>query len=199
LEQRKKYILDLFNNAKDKKIDARSISIGKLTEEGKKYLSGISGLDFRNFTDFRLNTSDLRHIYKDHFVENEKDKGNNIPLTEEDIMKIIDVIVNPDNVSFLGYDKNKDANKFEFLKENKTGTYHLIEVYGKRGGKLTAKTFFNKKRMTTNEVLKSERLPPLYVRNVSGASPFGNVPQLIDINTELFPATKIQNISKSPK
>jgi hypothetical protein len=46
-------------------------------------------------------------------------------------MKIVDVITNPDSVSFLGYDKNKDANKFEFLKTNTNGTYNLIEVYGK--------------------------------------------------------------------
>jgi hypothetical protein len=190
LEQKREYILNLFNSAKDRKIEARSISIGKLTEDGKKYLSGVSGLDFRNFTDFRLNTSDLRHIYKDHYGENEKDKSNNIPLTENDIMEIIDVITNPDGISFLGYDKNKDANKFEFLKENKKGTYNLIEVYGKKGGTLTAKTFFNKKRGTTNEVLKSQGLPPLYARNVSGASPFGKVPQLIDINTEPLSCNK---------
>jgi hypothetical protein len=193
LEQRRKYILDLFNSAKDKKIAARSIFIGRLTAEGKKYLSGISGLEFKNFTEFRLNTSDLRHIYKDHYGENEKDKGNNIPLTGVDIMKIIDVITNPDGVSFLGYDKIKDVNKFGFFQENKNGTYNLIEVYGKKGGKLTIKTFFNKKRITTNEVLKSQGLPPLYVRNVSGASLSEKVPQLIDINAELFSTTKIQN------
>jgi hypothetical protein len=199
LEQSRKYILYLFNSAKDKKIDARSISIGKLTEEGKKYLSGISGLNFRNFADFKLNTSDLRHIYKDHYWDNEKDKGNNVPLTEDDIARIIDVITSPNSVSFLGYDKNKDANKFEFLKENENGTYNLIVVYGKKGGRLTTKTFFNKKRTTTNEVLKSQGLPPLYVRNVSGASLSGKVPQLIDINAELFPSTKVQINSEPPK
>jgi hypothetical protein len=199
LEQRRKYILNLFNSTKDKKIAACSFFIGRLTAEGKKYLSGISSLEFKNFTEFRLNTSDLRHIYKDHYGENEKDKGNNIPLTEADIMKIIDVITNPDSVSFLGYDKIKDVNKFGFFQENKSGTYNLIEVYGKKGGKLTTKTFFNKKRVATNEVLKSQGLPPLYVQNVSGASLSEKVPRLIDINAELFLATKIQNNSEPPK
>jgi hypothetical protein len=154
MEQKRKYILELFNNAKNKKIKACSIPIGRLTEEGKKYLFDISGLNFRNFADFVLNTSDLRHIYKDHYGGNEKDKSNNIPLTDDDIKKIIDVIATPDTISFLGYDKNKDANKFEFLKENENGTYNLIEVYGEKGGKLTVKTFFNKKRRVSKILCK---------------------------------------------
>jgi hypothetical protein len=68
------------------------------------------------------------------------------------------------------------------------GTYLLIEIYGKKGGSLTSKTFFNKKRMTTNEVLKSQGLPPLYVQNVSGASLSGKMPQLI--NTETISRSK---------
>jgi hypothetical protein len=167
MEQKRNDILRLFNSAKDKSVKAQTIPIGKLTEEGKKYLTDISGLNFKGFTNFVLNTSDLRHIYKDHYGENE--------------------IATPDAVSFLGYDEKRDANKFEFLKENKSGTYNLIEVYGENGGKLTAKTLFNKKRVATNEVLKSQGLPPLYARNVSGASPFGTAPQLISINNEVAP------------
>jgi hypothetical protein len=192
-------ILSLFNSAKDKNIKARPISIGKLTEDGKKYLSHISGLDFRQSTDFVLNTSDLRHIYKDHYGENEKDKENNIPLTDEDIKRMVDVIAAPNIASFLGYDKKKDANKFEFLKENEAGVYYLIEVYGEKDGKLTTKTFFNKKRVASNEVLKSQRFPPLYARSDSGASPLGTVLQLIDINAETISSGKGTNNFKTAK
>ena len=185
MEQKRDMLSELFNSVKNKVVESRPISIGKLTEEGKKYLAGISGLNFREFTDFFINASDLRHIYNDHYGENEKDKGNNIPLTDDDIKIMVDVIVAPDEVFYLGYDKKKDCIKFEFLKGNENGMYHLIEVYGEKGGKLTAKTFFNKKRVAANEVMKPKKLPPLYVRNVSGASPFfRKAPRLIAIKAE---------------
>ncbi len=142
----KSLIADLFEQVKNNLIPKKSVSIGKLTEKGKEYLSKISGLDFREYTDFMLNPSDLRHIYNDHYGENEKDKGNNIPLTDEDIKSILDVVSTPDRIIFLGKDPKTNTNKFTFLKKNQTGIYRLVEVYGEKGGKLTAKSFLNSRK-----------------------------------------------------
>ena len=38
------------------------------------------------------------HIYKDHFGNNEKDKGQNRPLDIEDIRSLADVISSPDKI-----------------------------------------------------------------------------------------------------
>jgi len=146
----KKIVLDLFYESKTRKTPtvetSKSISLGRLTPAAKNYLSEISGLDFREFADFMLNVSDLRHIYKEHYGENEKDQQNNTPLTDEDIQEIPFIIARPDQVLFLGYDERKQTNKFAFLKKNSQGTYGLMEVYGNKGGKLTVKTFYNSKR-----------------------------------------------------
>ena len=75
----------LFNQAISGEFKGKPISISRLTDEGKAYLEQISGASFKEKVDFVLNPSDLMHIYKDHFGNNEKDKGQNIPLDIEDI------------------------------------------------------------------------------------------------------------------
>jgi hypothetical protein len=150
----KDYVLDMFNLAKANKLSGSPISIGKLTEDGKKYLSEISGLDFKQLVDFVVNPSDLRHIYNDHYGENEKDKGNNIPLTDSDIRQMIDSVLYPDYILFLGYDEKTKSNKFSFLKSDTNRTYNLVEVYGDRRGNLTTKSFFKTKKGINQRVVE---------------------------------------------
>jgi hypothetical protein len=146
------------------------VSIGILTENGKRYLSAISGLDFKEYTDFVLNASDLRHIYKEHYGTNEKDSGNNIPLTDADIVNMIDVISEPEKIIFLGKNPIDGTNRFDFLKESECGTYNLLEVYGKVGGRLTAKTFYKTKKGISQRVIEIEKSPQLSTSKTTGAS-----------------------------
>jgi len=39
-------------------------------------------------------------IYNEHYGENEKDSGKNIPLDDADISNLVDVIIHPDMVMF---------------------------------------------------------------------------------------------------
>ncbi|GHT16343.1 hypothetical protein AGMMS4956_18550 [Bacteroidia bacterium] len=144
----KEFVLELFHEVKNSdNAGNKPITIGFLTKSAEQYLSALSGLHFKDPTRFVLNTSDLRHIYKEHYGNNEKDKGNNIPLSDADIKNMIDVIANPDKILFLGIDKDTNAHKFAFLKATETkSTYNLLEVYGNSRGQLTAKTFYNTKK-----------------------------------------------------
>ena len=148
-------ILDFFQKSikSDGSSDSKLI-VGQLTAEGKAYLSRISGLDFKKYVDVALSSSDFRHTYNDHYGSNEKDKGNNNPLTDEDIKSIAAVISKPDYVLFLGYDVRRQSNKFAFLKASVNGTYNLMEVCGSKGGSLTAKTFFNTKKEILQQILE---------------------------------------------
>ncbi len=145
MTDRKAKLLGYFNLAKVGKL-TKNVSVGSLTEDGKKYLSELSGLTFRERTSLMLNPSDLRHIYSEHYGQNEKDRGRNIPLTDNDIANLADVMAAPDEVVYLGYDRRTDSKKFAFLKKNEGGAYNLLEVYGNSGGKLSVKTFFNAKQ-----------------------------------------------------
>ena len=163
----KNNILNLFKEAASTDAKGKTVPIGRLTEEGKKYLSDISGLDFKNYTDFALNMSDLRHIYNEHYGTNEKDKGNNIPLTDNDIKNILDVISNPEKILFLGKDNDR-VNKFAFLRMADNGTYNLVEVYGKKSGQLTAKTFYKTKKGIEQRELELKKAPYLSTSETDG-------------------------------
>lgn len=165
----KEYLLGLFEGAKEGKMDGCTIPIGQLTEEGKRYLSDISGLGFKTFTDIAVNASELRHIYNEHYGSNEKDKGNNIPLTDEDIANMVDVISKPEGIIFLGKNPIDGVNSFAFLKSaERTGTYNLLEVYGKVGGRLTAKTFYKTKKGINRRIM--ELNPQLSTSKTTGES-----------------------------
>ena len=126
-------IENLFNEAVAGNLTGKSIAIGELTKEGKDYLEKLSGLKFKDKVSFTLNPSDLVHIHNDHFGGNEKDKGNNIPLTTLDIKRIVDVISFPTAIMY-GKEKNSGRNLFYFLMDTGAGTYNLLEIYSDRKG-----------------------------------------------------------------
>lgn len=92
----------IFNDAIKGIVKGKPISIGMLTPDGRRFLEELSSLKFKERVDFVLNPSDLAHIHKEHFGENEKDCGNNIPLSTNDIRNMVDVILSPDYVVYLG-------------------------------------------------------------------------------------------------
>lgn len=147
----------LFNQAISGEFKGKPISIGTLTDEGKAYLEQISGVAFKGKVDFVLNPSDLVHIYKDHFGNNEKDKGQNIPLDIEDIRSLADVITMPDKVVFFKEGEGSNRNMFYFFKEAENGTYNLMEIYSDRKGNLTAKTFYKTRKDASQRVMDIEK------------------------------------------
>ncbi|MDR1226818.1 MAG: hypothetical protein LBK47_07980 [Prevotellaceae bacterium] len=165
----KEYLLVLFDGAKKGEMDGCTVPLGRLTEDGKRYLANISGLGFKAFTDIAVNASELRHIYNEHYGDNEKDKGNNIPLTDEDIINMVDVISKPESIVFLGKNPINGVNNFAFLKRATVeGTYNLLEIYGKAGGCLTAKTFYKTKKGINRRIM--ELNPQLSTSKTTGES-----------------------------
>lgn len=155
-------IEETFDAAVAGDLRGKPVEIGRLTAEGREYLERLSGLKLKENVKFKLNPSDLVHIYKDHFGANEKDPGRNIPLTKEDIRKIGDILATPDKVLF-GTEKEGDNRKmFFFLKsDDAAGAYNLLEIYANAWGNLTSKSFYRTKKSVSQRVLslmKSEHL-----------------------------------------
>lgn len=155
VEQTKDRVENLFTAAISGSFRGKPIPIGNLTLEGKKYLESISGIKFKNKVDFVLNPSDLIHMYNEHYGDNEKDPGNNIPLTINDIRNIVDVILTPEKVIYLGEDEGK---RFAFLAPAGNGAYNLIEIYTTKKGNLSSKTFYKTKKGVSHRamILKKE-------------------------------------------
>ena len=118
-------IADLFMQAVSGKLKGKPVSIGRLTQAGKEYHEQMSGLKFKDYVDFVLNPSDLAHIYKRHFGDNEKG-GRNIPLEIEDIKNLSDIIYQPDRIIYTKEEKGLERKMFSFLKGAERGSYNLL-------------------------------------------------------------------------
>lgn len=144
LDELRDRIEQLFVDSVDGKLDNKAISIGKLTESGRIFLSILSGLEFKNEIQFYVHPDDLIHIYKGHIGKNKYDISNLIPLTVDDIRGIVDVLYHPDAIAYLGEDSK--GKKFVFFREGEIGCFNLIDVYAMRRGKLTVKTYYHTKK-----------------------------------------------------
>ena len=160
LKAAKDKVVELFNKAKSGEFNGKPQSIGTLTQEGKKFLEDLSGLKMKDKIDFVLNPSDLKHMNKDHFGDNEKDPGRNIPLTEEDLRSMVDVIMNPEQVVY-GIEKMDNRKAFFFLKQAEDGTLNLAEIYSDKKGNLTVKSYYKTKKGVDQRVMeiKNSLLP----------------------------------------
>lgn len=160
LKAAKDKVVELFHKAKNGEFNGKPQSIGTLTQEGKKFLEDLSGLKMKDKIDFVLNPSDLKHMNKDHFGDNEKDPGRNIPLTEEELRSMVDVIMNPEQVVY-GIENMDNRKAFFFLKQAEDGTLNLAEIYSDKKGNLTAKSYYKTKKGVDQRVMeiKNSLLP----------------------------------------
>ena len=176
----KERIGELFDDAISGKWKGKPVSVGSITSEGKAFLESLSGSKMKDSVDFVLNPSDLIHIFKEHWGDNEKNKDANSPLGREDILNIIDVIKQPESIIYLGNDGNSGA-KYAFLKQSDEGSYNLIEVYGDRKGNLTAKTYYKTKRGVSQRAIVLEKESLHSTSETTGAtSSCAKIPILID-------------------
>ena len=180
----KQRVTELFEKAKTGEFVGQPASIGRLSAEGKAYLEKLSGLKFKEFVDFVLNPSDLNHIRSDHYGENEKDKGNNVPLTDEDIQNMVDVLNEPDGILY-GVDKKDGRKLFFFLKDAGNGLYNLTEVCSTKKGNLTAKSFFKSRKKGISQrvmEIKDSLLPTSVTYSGEFLSSDAKIPTLFEID-----------------
>lgn len=182
LASMKQSVAELFEKAKTGEFVGKPASIGRLCSEGKAYLEKLSGLQFKEFVDFVLNPSDLNHIRSNHYGENEKDKSNNVPLTDADIQNMVDVLNAPDAILY-GIDKNDGRKLFFFLKDAGNGLYNLTEVCSTKKGNLTAKSFFKTKKKGISQrvmEIKSSLLPTSVTYSGESLSSSAKIPTFFE-------------------
>ncbi len=179
-------VVDLFEKAKAGEFVGKPKSIARISPEGKSYLEKLSGLKLKEELDFVLNPSDLNHIRSDHYGENEKDKGNNVPLEDEDIQSMVDVLNQPDGILY-GVDKSDGRKLFFFLKDAGNGLYNLAEVCSTKKGNLTAKSFFKSKKKGISQrvmEIKKSLLPTSVTYSGEFLSSDAKIPTMLEIDKE---------------
>ena len=183
VDNMKRKVAELFEKAQTGEFIGKPQSIGRLSTDGKAYLERLSGLKFKKFVDFVLNPSDLNHIRADHYGENEKDKGSNVPLTDGDIRNIVDVLNQPDGILY-GIDKKDGRKLFFFLKNAGNGLYNLTEVCSTKKGNLTAKSFFKSRKKGIDQrvvEIKDSLLPTSVTYSGEFLSSDAKIPTMFDI------------------
>lgn len=197
----KKEILIYFHECSKNNVTGRGKKIGELTEEGKKILSHLCGEEMKDLIDFRLNPSDMKHIFNNHYGKHEKDTGNNYALTDSDIMNMLDVISKPDFIMF-GIDKKHNNKMFFFFKSNDVGTYNLAEIYSDRSGNLTAKSFYNtKKGISQRVMIIKDTLLPTSVTYFGESLSNAKIPKLFKLTTperQIIAPTMKKDINQQP-
>lgn len=183
--QIKRKVADLFEKAHRGEFTGKPKSIGRISSQGKAYLENLSGLKFKEYVDFVLNPSDLNHIRSDHYGENEKDNGNNIPLNDEDIQNMVDVLNQPDAILY-GVDKLDGRKLFFFLKDAGNGLYNLTEVCSTKKGNLTAKSFFKSRRKGIDQRVMEikQTLLPTSVTYSGESLSAAKIPYLFETNKD---------------
>lgn len=183
--QIKRKVADLFEQAQSGEFTGKPKSIGRISSEGKAYLENLSGLTFKEYVDFVLYPSDLNHIRSDHYGENEKDNGNNVPLNDEDIQNMVDVLNQPDAILY-GVDKRDGRKLFFFLKDAGNGLYNLAEVCSTKKGNLTAKSFFKSRRKGIDQRVMEikQTLLPTSVTYSGESLSAAKIPYLFETNKD---------------
>lgn len=183
--QIKRKVADLFEKAHRGEFTGKPKSIGRISSQGKAYLENLSGLKFKEYVDFVLNPSDLNHIRSDHYGENEKDNGNNVPLNDEDIQNMVDVLNQPDAILY-GVDKQDGRKLFFFLKDAGNGLYNLTEVCSTKKGNLTAKSFFKSRRKGIDQRVMEikQTLLPTSVTYSGESLSAAKIPYLFETNKD---------------
>ncbi len=178
----KQKVIDMFEKAHLGLLKGKPQSIVKLSNRGKAFLENLSGLKFKEHIDFVLNPSDMNHIRGEHYGENEKDKGNNIPLTNEYIQNMVDVLNLPDGILY-GIDKNDGRKMFFFFKYAGNGLYNLTEVCSTKRGNLTAKSFYKSKKKGINQrvmEIKRSLLPTSVTYSGESLSSAAKIPKMFE-------------------
>ena len=153
-----KDILTLYKEASSGVFTGKPRTIGYLTAEGREFLERISGLRLREDTRFVVNPSDLNHIRHDHYGDNEKDPGNNVPLTDADIAAMTRILAHPDKVLYFQEKDGSRRKMFYFLASTPGGTYNLLEVYANTWGNLSSKTLYKTRKGLSQRVVTLEVL-----------------------------------------
>lgn len=170
----------------NRKKGTESITVGYFNDYAKSLIEEVSGLKLKKQVSFEINESDVRHSINEHLDNNERDKRN-IPLSQEDYDKIIDVASLPDRIVYLGEDKSTGLKLFSFQKEYENGDYAIVKFYGKAGGRLSLKTFYQNKKgiqQRQNADLKKSPSANAPTRSVAFPSYDANIQNLLNFDTD---------------
>ena len=139
----KNAIKDSVNN----KTPKGTITLGNVSKKVSERISSLLGINVSNRR-HTLSKTDIRHMLNEHGNPEIEAKKGQIAITEDDILKIPNIIDNYDDI-VQGSD-NKQGKTIRYIKTFQDNTSYVVEVVPENSGTLNIKTMWKKPTALTN-------------------------------------------------
>lgn len=138
---------NVINDALTNKNPKGTILLGKVKNNVAIKIKNILGIDVNNRI-HSLSKTDIRHMIAQHGNQQIENNKGQIAITQEDILRIPDIINNPDKL-VKGTD-NKNGKTVRYIKNYGDNISFVVEVVPEKSGRMNIKTMWKKSTALTN-------------------------------------------------
>lgn len=125
--------------------------LGKVTDTARQRISNLLGYDVTS-KDYIITSDGVKHVFDQHGDAGKETARGNIPLTDDIIEKLPEVLANPDSIDLGHQESRGDRNGIVFQKAFPNGTIVYIQFDNSGRGTIEGKTIYAKKAATSSGV-----------------------------------------------
>ena len=125
--------------------------LGKVTDAARQRISNLLGYDVTS-ENYIITSDGVKHVYDQHGDAGKETARGNIPLTDDIIEKLPEVLANPDSIDLGHQESRGDRSGIVFQKAFPNGTIVYIQFDNSGRGTIEGKTIYAKKAATSSGV-----------------------------------------------
>lgn len=125
--------------------------LGKVTDAARQRISDLLGYDVTS-KDYIITSDGVKHVFDQHGDAGKETARGNIPLTDDIIEKLPEVLANPDSIDLGHQESRGDRSGIVFQKAFPNGTIVYIQFDNSGRGTIEGKTIYAKKAATSSGV-----------------------------------------------
>ena len=125
--------------------------LGKVTDAARQRISDLLGYDVTS-KDYIITSDGVKHVFDQHGDAGKETARGNIPLTDDIIEKLPEVLANPDSIDLGHQESRGDRSGIIFQKAFPNGTIVYIQFDNSGRGTIEGKTIYAKKAATSSGV-----------------------------------------------
>lgn len=125
--------------------------LGKVTDAARQRISDLLGYDVTS-KDYIITSDGVKHVFDQHGDAGKETARGNIPLTDDIIEKLPEVLANPDSIDLGHQESRGDRSGIVFQKAFPNGTVVYIQFDNSGRGTIEGKTIYAKKAATSSGV-----------------------------------------------
>lgn len=125
--------------------------LGKVTDAARQRISDLLGYDVTS-ENYIITSDGVKHVFDQHGDAGKEAARGNIPLTDDIIEKLPEVLANPDSIDLGHQESRGDRSGIVFQKAFPNGTVVYIQFDNSGRGTIEGKTIYAKKAATSSGV-----------------------------------------------